>query len=298
MRFAVVGVGAIGGFLAGMLAKAGNKVTVVARGKTLVAIKKNGLTFFVDKKKFSVVLGVFDPKKVPVTDAVILTVKNYDIKSVLEEYNELFFKTGFIIPIENGFIADELLKKRFPEKLASGVIWGPYERVSPGVVKTYGKRRIDVQAVSGVDAIKLGKVVGAMNEAGIETRVADIKTVRWKKILWNLVFNQLCTIYNENVGELLKDRKALFVAKKLLKEAASVAKKEGVFLSRRHLDSVLRLSYKEFGVCIPSTYQDFLDGKELENFSEEIVKKAAKYGLSVPQNTEIMNKIMVLSAKK
>ena len=43
MRICVVGAGAIGGFMGAKLALAGSKVTLIARGPHLAAIKKNGL---------------------------------------------------------------------------------------------------------------------------------------------------------------------------------------------------------------------------------------------------------------
>ena len=44
MAFAIVGAGAIGGFLGARLALAGEKVTFVARGANLKAIRQNGFT--------------------------------------------------------------------------------------------------------------------------------------------------------------------------------------------------------------------------------------------------------------
>ena len=46
MRVAVVGAGAIGGFLACKLFAAGHDVSVVARGATLEAIRENGLKLY------------------------------------------------------------------------------------------------------------------------------------------------------------------------------------------------------------------------------------------------------------
>ena len=44
MSFAVVGAGAIGGLLGARLALAGEKVTFIARGANLEAIRQNGFT--------------------------------------------------------------------------------------------------------------------------------------------------------------------------------------------------------------------------------------------------------------
>lgn len=44
-RICVVGAGAIGGFFAAQLARAGDEVSVLARGRTLEAIRRKGLRF-------------------------------------------------------------------------------------------------------------------------------------------------------------------------------------------------------------------------------------------------------------
>ncbi|HYH43139.1 MAG TPA: 2-dehydropantoate 2-reductase N-terminal domain-containing protein, partial [Burkholderiales bacterium] len=43
MKICVVGAGAIGGYLAVLLARSGNEVTVIARGAHLAAISERGL---------------------------------------------------------------------------------------------------------------------------------------------------------------------------------------------------------------------------------------------------------------
>ena len=44
MRILVIGAGAIGGWLAGVLTRGGAEVALLARGATLAAIRSNGLT--------------------------------------------------------------------------------------------------------------------------------------------------------------------------------------------------------------------------------------------------------------
>ena len=43
MKIAFIGIGALGGYFGGRLAKAGNEVVFIARGATLEALRKNGL---------------------------------------------------------------------------------------------------------------------------------------------------------------------------------------------------------------------------------------------------------------
>ncbi|HMO59966.1 MAG TPA: 2-dehydropantoate 2-reductase N-terminal domain-containing protein, partial [Roseiflexaceae bacterium] len=46
MKIAIIGAGAIGGYLAARLAHAGTSVTVIARGANLVAIRNDGLRLY------------------------------------------------------------------------------------------------------------------------------------------------------------------------------------------------------------------------------------------------------------
>ena len=58
MKICVVGAGAIGGFMGARLAKAGNQVSLIARGPHLAAIKENGLKLIQDGEEI-VVNNVF-----------------------------------------------------------------------------------------------------------------------------------------------------------------------------------------------------------------------------------------------
>jgi len=48
VRTAIVGAGAIGGLFAAALVRAGHRVSILARGRTLAAIKDNGIRILVD----------------------------------------------------------------------------------------------------------------------------------------------------------------------------------------------------------------------------------------------------------
>ena len=54
MRVAVMGAGSIGGYFGGMLARAGNDVTLIARGGHLQSILSDGLRVIRDDEEFVV----------------------------------------------------------------------------------------------------------------------------------------------------------------------------------------------------------------------------------------------------
>ena len=75
MRIAVRGAGGIGGNLGGLLARAGNEVTLIARGPHLEAIRSHGLRVKMPGGEFTVqVRATDDPAQAGPADLVIFTV--------------------------------------------------------------------------------------------------------------------------------------------------------------------------------------------------------------------------------
>jgi 2-dehydropantoate 2-reductase len=89
MKICVIGGGgAIGGYLAIMLARSGNDVTVVARGATLAAIKERGLALIMDDQPEPLVAEVKAVEKITdceTPDVVILAVKAHQVEPVIED---------------------------------------------------------------------------------------------------------------------------------------------------------------------------------------------------------------------
>jgi 2-dehydropantoate 2-reductase len=89
MKICVIGGGgAIGGYLAVMLSRAGNDVTVVARGATLAAIKERGLTLIHDEHPEPLVAKVKAVEKitdVETPDVVILAVKAHQVDPIIHD---------------------------------------------------------------------------------------------------------------------------------------------------------------------------------------------------------------------
>ena len=77
MKICIFGAGAIGGYIAGFLAKSGADVSVVARGAHLKAIQENGLTVELAEGDalHAKVKASDDPAKLGPQDAVLVTVK-------------------------------------------------------------------------------------------------------------------------------------------------------------------------------------------------------------------------------
>ena len=75
MRIAVMGAGGVGGYFGGLLARAGNEVTLIARGVHLEAIRAHGLHVISQWGDFSVAVDATDePSRVGPVELVVLSV--------------------------------------------------------------------------------------------------------------------------------------------------------------------------------------------------------------------------------
>jgi len=112
-RFAVFGAGAVGGYFAAMLARAGFCVSVVSRGQQLEAIRQNGLQVQSPKGNFSAVpeQATDDPATIGPVDAVILAVKSWQVEDAARAMRPLLSATTKVLPLQNGIDASRQLEQ-------------------------------------------------------------------------------------------------------------------------------------------------------------------------------------------
>lgn len=111
-RIAVIGIGGVGGYMAGMLAKAYPHVTMVARGARAESICEKGLVLHSDYKGEIVARP---ERVVPVTemgeqDYIFICVKNYSLAEVCESIRDMVTEDTVIVPVMNGVDPGERIR--------------------------------------------------------------------------------------------------------------------------------------------------------------------------------------------
>src|SRR6185436_1520174 len=104
MKFAIVGAGAIGAFLGAMLARAGEDVTLIARGAHLRAMQQHGVRVRGEIGDFQAdVKARDDPATVGEVGVVILTLKTHSVWAMVESPRPLLGSNTSVITAQNGF---------------------------------------------------------------------------------------------------------------------------------------------------------------------------------------------------
>src|SRR6185437_2186226 len=104
MRIAVVGAGAIGGFIAAALSRAGEDVAVVARGEHLRVIAEKGITLtHSDFGPFTArVEATDDIRALGKFDAVLLTFKAHQWDRLLPQLSAVAQTDATLVTLQNG----------------------------------------------------------------------------------------------------------------------------------------------------------------------------------------------------
>jgi 2-dehydropantoate 2-reductase len=143
MRIAIVGSGAVGGYYGARLARAGHRVTFIARGAHLEAMRQRGLLVWSPLGDFCVRASAErDIAGVGPVDLVILAVKTYDNGTVLPELVSLCKAGTIVLTLQNGVdSAEHVAAAVGRDRVLAGPTYIATALVAPGVIEQTGTHR-------------------------------------------------------------------------------------------------------------------------------------------------------------
>ena len=198
MRFVTLGAGAIGGVVAGLLARAGSEVVLIARGAHLEAILQAGLRVESPEETFVVHPRAVDhPSRVAWTagDVVLLAVKTQDAAGALADLAATAPRDVPVLCLTNGVEA-ERLSLRHMRNVYGGCVMMPATYLAPGVVQDWAAPvpgAIDVGRYPGGTDAHADEIASHLRAAGFDC-VSRPDVMRWKrgKLLSNLANGRAC----------------------------------------------------------------------------------------------------------
>lgn len=287
MKIVVLGSGGIGGFLGGGLARSGEDVTFMARGKHLEAMQTDGL------KVKSVALGEFQlrvkatdkPSNIGNVDLVLFCVKSYDTAAALEQVNPLIGKDTAVLSFQNGVGNEDVIAERVGrEHVLAGVISVESYISEPGKIsQTMGPMRMAIGEMTGGVTPRARSIQDAFVRAGLKCDLSSkILDVLWEKFLFICATGGVCSIARASIGEVLgfQPMRAVYVA--AMKEVERVARAKGVNLNAEIVSRTLAQSDGMNKSTKPSMLRDLERGNRLE--VDSLNGAVSRFGrqLSVP----------------
>jgi 2-dehydropantoate 2-reductase len=294
MRVAVMGAGGTGGFYGGLLARAGDDVTFIARGAHLEAIRTRGL--IVRSRlagEFSIpAKATADPNEIGTADLVLFCVKTYDTEPAAALILPVIGPDTVIVSVQNGIDNDERIARavgRGTTICAAAQVNAHVE--GPGVIgQTAGAGRL----IFGANAGNLGRrneqLYQHFKDAGIAAELQpDIKTVLWSKFMFICGFSGVTALTRLTIGPILDcpETKALF--RGTMAEVEAVARSQGVSLAIGIPDQGLKMSSGLEPWAKGSMAHDLASGRrlELESLNGTVVRLGQAKSVATPFNFAI-----------
>jgi 2-dehydropantoate 2-reductase len=303
VKVVVVGAGAVGSLFGARLFQAGQSVELVGRPDHVAAIRDRGLrvrnrTEEVFRLPARTELSVGES-----ADAVLLTVKTYDLPSASGALARAFRRPAPVLLPQNGLGVETLAR----QALAAGgwstpADWTvravhsvPVTWVAPGVVREAGTGEILLPDPENVGALRarVERFRDLFRDAGFSVRtVRDFEREVWRKALVNAAINPVTAARGVPNGRLLEGGERT-EALRLLREALFVARAAGFDFSEeeaiRDLERVARSTAQNRS----SMLQDLDRGRptEIEAISGEILRIGEAHGLDLPATRAIVEEI-------
>ncbi|MCX7157289.1 MAG: 2-dehydropantoate 2-reductase [Rhodocyclales bacterium] len=253
MKIAIVGAGAIGGYLGARLALAGEEVICIARGPNLAAIQANGLKLIEEdgsEHHASSVRGAKNMADAGPQDVVLLTLKAHQVKDVLPDMRALFGPDTIVVTMQNGVPwwyfhqlsgpyegrtldsvdPDGIVAANIEvERVIGSVVYPASELIAPGIIKVIEGNRFTLGEIDGSKSPRLEKLAQTLIRAGFKAPIStDIRSEIWLKLWGNLSFNPISALTHATLVDICQYPLTRELAARMMGEAQVIGEKLGV----------------------------------------------------------------------
>jgi 2-dehydropantoate 2-reductase len=291
MRIAVMGSGGTGGYFGGLLARAGEEVTFVARGAHLEALRMRGLTV---KSRlagtFTLPVRATDsPNVVGPVDLILFCVKTYDTDSAAESIRPLLGAETMLLSLQNGVDNAERIVRIAGHDSGLGAVAYVVSAIeAPGVIaQTAGPGRIVLGELAGGTGALIERLHSTLQSAGIAAEVhPDVRIAIWQKFLFICAFSGVTTLTRVPIGTILADPVTHDLFRATVEEAEAVARASGIELPEDCVEQALATAAAVEPWGRGSMYHDLANGLrlELEALNGEVVRRGDEQDIKTPLN--------------
>ena len=305
MRTLIAGAGAIGGYIGACMARAGQDVTLFARGPHLEAMRKNGLHVKSEGGDFEVRPQLIDNLRgAGPFDVIYLGVKAHGLTSLAPHLTPLIGENTIVVSTQNGIpwwyfriAAGEQTglhlesvdpggvvgKAIDPARVIGSLVYLGTEIVEPGVIRHTEGNRISLGEPDGSRSERLKPIAADLIAAGLRAPVSTrIRNEMWVKLLGNVAFNPLSALTRATLAAMARDPGVCDLVRSIMTEVEAVATRLGMDLPIS-IDQRIAGAEK-VGEHKTSMLQDLEAGRpmELEPVVGAVVELGEKLGIAMP----------------
>lgn len=302
MQIAVVGGGAVGGYLAGKAAEAGHVVTLMCRGSTAAALTKYGVQICDPEAGLRVSpVRILDTGNHASTlspvDLVVLSVKAWQVPQAIALLPALLDTHTLIVTVQNGLDTPGLVAAAVgAEHVMAGALMIVARYISPGIYSRDGDLRdlalAPVRPTLAASDIQMRSVARALADAGLRVSLtADKRHMLWRKLIFASAVSGVPAMFGIPAGDARSAPHVDKAIRKAMLEGAAVARAEGIVFTTSHMAAIFS-DFERLPRGMTSSMHRDLQGSGPSEISAQngvIVRKGAHHGIPTPINSAVLD---------
>jgi 2-dehydropantoate 2-reductase len=251
MKFLIAGAGAIGAYMGACMARAGQDVTLFARGPHLRAMQEHGV-------RVKSVDGDFEahPKsaenleRVGPVDVVFLGVKAHGLTQLAPQLKPALGPDTAVVGTQNGIPwwffqgwggehegvhlervdpGGAIAAAIEPRRVLGSIVYFATDIVEPGVVRHTEGNRISLGEPDGTRSDRSRRIAEALIAAGLRCPITTrIRQEIWVKILGNVAFNPISALTGATLAKMARDPDVHALVRRIMEETIAVGAKLGL----------------------------------------------------------------------
>lgn len=308
MNIAIIGVGGVGGYFGGKIAKCFeintlNKVYFIARGEHLEQIKTNGLILETQNEGTLIshpFLATNDFNDLPLLDIVLICVKSYDLNNVLQNLKSHITDSTEIMPLLNGIDIVQQIRTVIKNGivLPSCVYIGTHIKDAGTVIQNGGACIIKTGFELNTSKPENIQILDVFKQANIGFEFTDRNYIEiWTKYMFIAAYGLVTAFYNKTIGQVYENQELSNEVTDIMKLIFNLAQCEGITLK----DNAVSVSYKKaenFPYDTKTSFQrDYERSKPDERniFGQSLINLAKKHNLNCECVEKIFNRLRPLN---
>jgi len=304
MRIAIVGIGGVGGYFGGKLAKTyaatgQHEIIFIARGAHLRAIQQKGLQVLSQEGDYVAWpnIAADNTAELGVFDVVFFCVKSYSLESSALDLKSNINKRTVVIPLLNGINSAATLHALLPEaEIVSGCAYIISRIEKPGVVHQEGGAcRLTFCTDDPESKLKYFNILNILVRAKINAVLTDkISEALWMKYLLMCPLGSLTSATGKTYGAILDIPDLRNKAKGMMQEVAALARARGILLPEDAVDKTVEMVAR-FGYHSKTSMQ--LDRErgsqtEIDALTGFLCRAGRESGIPTPLHDEVLRQLV------
>jgi len=271
ITYAVIGVGAVGGYYGGLLARHGLDVHFLLHNDYYHVMNHGLVVDSIDGDFVLPKVNAYESAAdMPRCDIVIVALKTTQNVHLADILSHVATSDSIVVVLQNGIGIEKDIAEFVPGRtVIGGLCFLCSNKVGPGHIK-----HIDYGALT------LGEYISGYKPAGITRRLESVSKIfqqaniavrlsenlgesRWKKLVWNAPFNGLSVILNATTDQIVSNDASRALSLDIMMEVIHGASALGYHIDKTFADQMMTLT-EQMKAYKPSMMLDFQAGRPLE----------------------------------